>query len=211
VKARILLADDHTIVVEGLRALLEPEFQIIGTVADGKSAVKAVESLKPDVLILDVSMPLLNGIEAARQIHALNANVKIVFLTMHTDVSYVREAFDAGASAYVIKHSASDDLQIAIRKVVLGRTYITPSVSKDGLIPIPRREKKSKDSVPLTQRQREILRLVAEGKSAKEAASILHLSSRTVEFHKYRMMQKLGLETSAQLMQFAISHKIISL
>src|SRR5262249_35813498 len=141
-KPRIVLADDHTIVMQGLRALLEPEFQIIGSVADGRAAVKAAASMKPDVMVLDVSLPLLNGVDAAKQIRKQAPNVKIVFLTMHTEFGYVQEAFEAGASAYVIKQSASDDLQQAIRHVLSGKTYITPSVARDSIdYPRPRSER----------------------------------------------------------------------
>ncbi len=192
-KARVLLVDDHRIVTEGLRALLEPEFQIVGTVDDGRAAVEASGDLKPDVVVLDISMPSLNGLEAARQIRKLSPKVKIVFLTMHNDITYVRKAFEAGASAYVTKHSASLDLRLAIQEALSGRTYITPAVVKEGNHVLLRRSRMSK-----------------EGRSAKEAASILHLSPRTVEFHKYRLMQQLGFETTAQLLQFAIKHKIIA-
>ncbi len=210
-KARVLLVDDHRIVTEGLRALLEPEFQIVGTVDDGRAAVEASGDLKPDVVVLDISMPSLNGLEAARQIRKLSPKVKIVFLTMHNDITYVRKAFEAGASAYVTKHSASLDLRLAIQEALSGRTYITPAVVKEGNHVLLRRSRMSKNaSNRLTPRQREVLQLLAEGRSAKEAASILHLSPRTVEFHKYRLMQQLGFETTAQLLQFAIKHKIIA-
>jgi DNA-binding NarL/FixJ family response regulator len=208
--AKILLAEDHTIVMEVLKALLEPEFQVVGSVDNGRDAVKAAAELKPDVVVLDVSLPHLNGIEAARQIRKVAPGVKIVFLTMHEDIGYMRQAFDAGASAYVVKHSASLDLQLAIRKALLGRTYITPGIAKEGvdiLLNSVRRNKKEPSS--LTPRQREIVQLLAEGRSAKETASILHLSPRTVEFHKYRLMERLGIENTAQLLQFAIKNKIV--
>ena len=170
-KAGVLLVDDHTIVTEGLRALLEPEFQIVGTVDDAKAAVKTSGDLKPDVVVLDISMPSLNGLEAARQIRKLSPKVKIVFLTMHNDITYVRKAFEAGASAYVIKHSASFDLRLAIQKALSGRTYITPAVVKEGNNVLLRRSRMSKNaSNRLTPRQREVLQLLAEGRSAKEAA-----------------------------------------
>ena len=208
--AKILLAEDHTIVMEVLKALLEPEFQVVGSVDNGRDAVKAAAELKPDVVVLDVSLPQLNGIEAARQIRKVAPGVKIVFLTMHEDIGYMRQAFDAGASAYVVKHSASLDLQLAIRKALLGRTYITPGLAKEGadvLLNSVRRNKKEPSS--LTPRQREIVQLLAEGRSAKETASILHLSPRTVEFHKYRLMERLGIENTAQLLQFAIKNNIV--
>jgi DNA-binding NarL/FixJ family response regulator len=208
---KVVLADDHTIVTEGLKALLEPEFQIVAKVDNGRAAIKAVRNFIPDVVILDISMPLLNGIDTAREIRKFDPKIKIVFLTMHTELAYVQEAFDAGASGYVIKHSASIDLQLAIRRALLGRTYITPGVAENGVdAPLRGSGRARKPSARLTSRQREVLQLLAEGRSAKEAAAILNLSSRTVEFHKYRIMQQLGLRTTAQLTQFAIKHKIIS-
>jgi len=208
---KVVLADDHTIVAEGLKALLEPEFQIVATVDNGRAAIRAVRDLNPAVIILDISMPQLNGIETAREIRKFDPKIKIVFLTMHSDVAYVQEAFDAGASGYVIKHSASFDLQLAIRRALQGRTYVTPGVAQDGVDGVVGRIRRAKKPpAQLTSRQREVLQLLAEGLSAKEAAAILNLSPRTVEFHKYRLMQQLNLRTSAQLTQFAIKHRIIS-
>jgi len=190
---------------------LEPELEIVATVDNGRAAIKAVRDFKPAVVILDISMPLLNGIDTAREIRKFDPKIKIVFLTMHNELAYVQEAFDAGASGYVIKHSASIDLQLAIRRALLGRTYITPGVAENGVDALLRGSRRSrKPSARLTSRQREVLQLLAEGRSAKEAAAILNLSSRTVEFHKYRIMQQLGLRTTAQLTQFAIRQKIIS-
>ncbi len=211
-KARLVLADDHTIVTAGLKALLERQLEVAATVADGRAAVAAVKELKPDVVILDISMPLLNGIDAARLIRKSQPGVKIVFLTMHTDVTYVREAFAAGASAYVVKHSAALDLLTAIREALDGRMYVSSVVAKDVVQAMldnshPEKQKPSHD---LSPRQREILQLVAEGRSAKEIAKILNLSPRTVEFHKHRLMQQLDLHTTAQLTQYAIRHGIIS-
>jgi len=210
-KRRVVLADDHTIVTEGLKALLASEFEIVATVDNGRAAIKAARDFKPDVIVLDISMPLLNGIDTAREIRKFDPKIKIVFLTMHNELGYVQEAFDAGASGYVIKHSASLDLLLAIRRALLGLTYVTPGVAKNGVDAVPGRSRGArKRSARLTSRQREVLQLVAEGRSAKEAAAILNLSSRTVEFHKYRIMQQLGLKTAAQLTQFAIKHKIIA-
>jgi DNA-binding NarL/FixJ family response regulator len=210
-KPKVVLADDHTIVTEGLKALLEPEFQIVAAVDNGRAAIRAVRSFNPAVIILDISMPLLNGLDTAREIRKFDSKIKIVFLTMHTESAYVQEAFGAGASGYVIKHSASVDLQLAIRRALLGRTYITPGVGENGVDALRGGSRRArKPSAQLTSRQREVLQLVAEGRSAKEAAAILNLSSRTVEFHKYRLMQQLGLHTTAQLTRFAIKHKIIS-
>jgi DNA-binding NarL/FixJ family response regulator len=210
-KPTVVLADDHTIVTEGLKALLDREFEIVAIVDNGRAAIRAVRDFKPAVIVLDISMPLLNGIDTAREIRKFDPKIKIVFLTMHTDIAYVEEAFRAGASGYVIKHSASIDLLLAIRRVLLGRTYITPGVAGNEVDAVPTGPRRArKPSAQLTPRQREVLQLLAEGRSAKEAAAILNLSPRTVEFHKYRIMEQLGLQTTAQLTQFAIKHKIIS-
>jgi DNA-binding NarL/FixJ family response regulator len=211
-KTRVVLADDHTIVTAGLKALLERQLDVVATVEDGRAAVAAVKQLKPDVVILDISMPLLNGIEAGRQIRKSCPKVKIIFLTMHTDVTYVREAFEAGASGYVVKHSAAVDLFVAIREALKGCVYVSPAVTKDvveAMFDRSRPEKKP-SAGELSSRQREILQLVGEGRSAKEIAAILNLSPRTVEFHKQRLMQQLGLHTTAQLIQYAIRHGIVS-
>lgn len=211
-KARILLADDHKIVAEGLRSLLEDEFELVGIVEDGRQLVAKAKELHPDVIVADITMPSLNGIEAVEQIKKAGSDAKIVFLTMHHDVMYASRAFEAGASGFVLKHSAPDELLTAIREALKGRTYVTPLIAgelmksyKDG--PDPKKDALAK----LTGRQREVLQLLAEGRSAKEVARTLHISTRTVEFHKYRMMQELGIETSAELVRFAIKHGIISI
>jgi DNA-binding NarL/FixJ family response regulator len=210
-KVRVLLADDHKIVAEGLRSLLEPEFDLIGTVEDGRELLKAAKKLQPDVIVVDISMPKLNGIEAVRQIKKTEPDVKVVFLTMHADVSYATSAFEAGASGYVLKHSAPEELITAIKDVIKGQTYVTPMIAgelmqsyKDGAH--LQRDEASK----LTTRQREVLQLFADGKSAKESAAILNVSTRTVEFHKYRMMDDLGIKSSAELIRYAIKHNIVS-
>lgn len=210
-RPRVLLADDHKIVVEGLRNLLEPEFELVGTVEDGRALVAAAAELRPDVIVADISMPLLNGIEAARQIKKADSGAKIVFLTMHPDVTYATRAFEAGASGYVLKHSAPSELVTAIREALKGRTYVTSIIAKDVLQSFMDRSHKREDAFhKLTPRQREILQLVTEGRSAKEIASLLNVSPRTVEFHKYRMMEDLGLRTNAELIQFAIKHGLAS-
>ncbi len=210
-RPRVLLADDHKIVVEGLRSLLEAEFELVGTVEDGWAMVAAAAELRPDVIVADISMPLLNGIEAARQIKKADSGAKIVFLTMHPDVTYATRAFEAGASGYVLKHSASSELVTAIREALKGRTYVTPMIAKDVLQSFMDRSHKREDVFyKLTPRQREVLQLVTEGRSAKEIASLLNVSPRTVEFHKYRMMEDLGLRTNAELIQFAIKHGLAS-
>ena len=159
-KPKVVLADDHTIVTEGLKALLEPELEIVATVDNGRAAIKAVRDFKPAVVILDISMPLLNGIDTAREIRKFDPKIKIVFLTMHTELAYVQEAFGAGASGYVIKHSASIDLLSAIRRALLGRTYITPGVAENGVDALVRGARRAKKpAAQLTPRQREVLQL----------------------------------------------------
>jgi DNA-binding NarL/FixJ family response regulator len=210
-RARVLLADDHKMVTEGLRGLLEPEFEVAGTVEDGRALVKMAKELHPDVVIADISMPLLNGIDAAVQIKKADPRVNIIFLTMHPDATYATRAIEAGASAYVLKHSAPAELVTAIREALKGRTYITPMIAKDVMQSLMDRPRHREDTAhKLTPRQREVLQLVAEGHSAKEIASILNVSPRTVEFHKYRIMEDLGLRTNAELIQFAIKHGIVS-
>jgi DNA-binding NarL/FixJ family response regulator len=205
-RPRILLADDHRIVAEGLRSLLEPEFELIGIVEDGRALLAAAEKLRPDVIVADISMPLLNGIDAVRQIKKTHEEIKVVFLTMHPDVTYAASAFEAGASGYVLKHSASSELVMAIQSALRGKTYVTPFIAGD-LLQFHRERPNHRDElVRLTPRQREVLQLFAEGRSAKEIAAILNISPRTVEFHKYRIMDDHGLKTTAELVQYAISH-----
>jgi DNA-binding NarL/FixJ family response regulator len=210
-KPRILLADDHKIVLEGLKSLLEGEFEIVASVEDGRALVHQAAALRPDVIVADISMPRLNGIEAARQIKITDKNIKIIFLTMHSDVTYAASAFEAGASGFVLKHAAPSELVTAIHEAIQGRTYVTPLIAGDlihtyqeGVSPEKFLLKK------ISPRQREVLQLLAEGRSAKEIASVLDLSTRTVEFHKYKMMEQLNIKTSAELVQFAVKHGIVS-
>jgi DNA-binding NarL/FixJ family response regulator len=210
-KPRILLADDHKIMLEGLKSLLESEFEIVGSVEDGRTLVELAAKLHPDVIVADISMPQLNGIEAARQIKKTDKNIKIVFLTMHPDATYAANAFEAGASGYVLKHSAPSELITAIHETMKGRTYVTPMIAGDLIRTYQEGGSPEKDLFKkISPRQREILQLLAEGKSGKEIASILNISSRTVEFHKYKMMEQLNIKTSAELVQYAVKHGIIS-
>ncbi len=207
-RPRLLLADDHHIVIEGLRRILEDEFEIVGAASDGRTLVKAAADLKPDVIVADITMPLLNGIEAARQIIKDEPRARIVFLTMHPDVTYALESLDAGALGYVLKSSAGELLITAIREALRGRVFVTPEIagwlvqSRSGQPPEPGHHGGSL----LTGRQREVARLVSEGRSTKEIASLLHISVRTVEFHKYRAMDSLGLKSVAELIQYAVKH-----
>lgn len=209
-KIRILLADDHRMVAEGLRGLLESDYQLVGIVEDGRALLDAVDKLMPDVVVADVSMPLLNGIEAVRQLKKKNPGLIVVFLTMHHDVTYAASAFEAGASGYVLKHSAPSELLTAIDYALKGRTYITPMLAGELLHYQMNRPKGEQEEglSRLTARQREVLQLIAEGRSVKETASVLGISTRTVEFHKYSMMEALGLKSSAELMRFAVEHGI---
>ena len=210
-RPRVLLADDHKIVTEGLRSLLEPEFELVGVVEDGRAMVAVTKRLNPDVVVVDISMPLLNGIEAVRQLKKDGMRVKVIFLTMHPDVTYAIRAFEAGASGFVLKHSASSELLTAVREVLKGRTYVTPMIAEELMVAYKGASQRRQRAAPrLTPRQREVLQLVAEGLSAKEIASLLNISARTVEFHKYRMMEDLNLRTNAELIQYAIKEGIAS-
>jgi DNA-binding NarL/FixJ family response regulator len=210
-RTRVLLADDHKIVLEGLRSLLEPEFELAGTVEDGRALVAAAEKLRPDVIVADISMPLLNGIEAVGQIKKIDPHIKVVFLTMHPEVTYANRAFEAGASGYVLKHSAPSELTTAIREATKGRTYVTPMIAGELMQSYKGADQQPQDVIrKLTSRQREILQLLAEGHSPKEIGDILYISARTVEFHKYRIMETLNLKTSAELVHYAIKHGIVS-
>jgi len=210
-RPRVLLADDHRVVGEGLRGLLDPHFEVVGIVSDGRELVSAAKKLDPDAVVLDISMPSLNGIEAARQLRRANCRAKVIFLTMHAEVSYAVLGLDAGASGYLLKHSASSELITAIREALQGGTYITPQIAGNLLHSLRRGSPAGVDQLAeLTPRQREVLQLVAEGRSAKEIAVVLDISRRTAEFHKARIMDVLGLETTADLVQYAIRSGLIS-
>jgi DNA-binding NarL/FixJ family response regulator len=211
-RATVLLADDHAIVVEGLRRVLETEYQVIGVVADGLALVEAAEKLSPDVIVADISMPLLNGIEAAREIRTANQRIKIVFLSMHPDVVYVSEALQAGGSAYVLKSSAGVEILKAIGESLQGRTFVSPAIDRFRLEAQIRLDQSLPGVVyPLSPRRQQVLQMIAEGRSTKEIAESLRISPRTVEFHRYRVMKSLGLHTTAELVQYAIKHRIITL
>jgi DNA-binding NarL/FixJ family response regulator len=211
-RPRILLVDDHRIVAEGLKSLLLPEFDLVEVVEDGRSLVESAVRLRPDVIVADISMPNLNGIEALAQLRRQIPAIRVVFLTMHTEVAYARRAMEAGAHGYVLKHSAPAELVTAIRAALNGHTYVTPVVAGQVMRSMRQDPNREKDpSAALTSRQREILQLLAEGNSAKEIASVLEISTRTVEFHKYHMMETLGIRTNAQLVHFALKNGIVAL
>jgi len=210
-QVRILLGDDHSLILEGVRRLLECHYDVVGSVADGKALVNAVLRLAPDLVVLDVHMPILNGIDAAREIKRALPGTKLVFLSMHSNAIYVRKAFDAGASAYVLKSGASEELLIAIEAARKGESYVSPGFGREVVDSARNFPEKSKRSVmELTSRQRQILQLIAEGKQNKEIADILSVSVKTVEFHRSRLMEKLGAHTVADLTRFAIHEGLTS-
>jgi DNA-binding NarL/FixJ family response regulator len=204
-RVRVLLADDHKILAEGLKSLLVPEFDLIGVVEDGRAMVEAAKALKPDVIVADITMPQLNGIEALEEVKKFNPNVRVIFLTMHRDVAYARRALEAGAVGFVPKHSALNELVLAVRAAAQGRTFISPALAGEMQNP-----SETADPVAvLTLRQREILRLLVDGLTTKEIGSKLHISARTVEDHKYRMVESLKVKSNAELIHFAIKHGIV--
>jgi DNA-binding NarL/FixJ family response regulator len=205
-RARILLADDHSLVAAGLCKLLEAEFDLVGAVGDGRALVAAAKKERPDVILLDISMPLLNGVEAARQLQVAVPTSKLIFVTVHSDSPYVVEAFRAGASGYLLKRSAASELVTAIHEVLNGNLYVTPLIAKSALEGILKVAEKR--GPLLSARQREVLQLVAEGHSAKEIAGILRISPKTVEFHKSWIMKKLDLHSTAELTRYALEHRI---
>ena len=205
---RVLLADDHTLLLGAFEKLLSPECEIVGSVSDGRSLVVEAQRLKPDVVVLDIGMPLLNGLDAGRQIKQLQKSIRLVFVTMNEDSDLAAEAFRAGASAYLLKRSAASELLVAIREVMKGRSYVTPLITQ-GLVGSFLDAAKQKPSHDLTPRQREVLQLLAEGHSMKQVGALLNVTARTVAFHKYRMMEQLNIRSSAELIRFAIRHHIV--
>jgi DNA-binding NarL/FixJ family response regulator len=210
-KPRLLLADDHTILVEGLKALLAPEFDVVATARDGRTVLEAAKEYQPEIILLDISMPGLNGIEAARRLGQSNPDAKLIILTMHGDLSFVRAAFEAGACGYVLKQSAATELVTALREVDTGRRYVSSLIlERLGTETLTFLRRPPKVSGDLTTRQREVLQLVAEGRVRKEIAQILGVSVKTVEFHKQKITEKLGIHTDAELTAYAIRHGIAS-
>lgn len=209
-KIRVLLADDHAIVSQGLEALLQESFQLVGSVRDGRALVAAVAELKPDVAVTDISMPGLTGLEAIRQIKKIRPTTKIIALTMHSEPTLVAEALKAGASGYVLKSSAVEELERSIREVMLGRTYVTSLIAKDVFAVLMEPGGSTGAEPQLTPRQREVLQLIGEGRTMKEIATALHISPRTAESHKYDMMQALGCKTTADLIRHAVKLRLVS-
>ena len=210
-RTKILIADDHSMVIDGLRGLLEPEYEVVGAVNDGRAVLPEVQKKKPDVVVIDISMPLLNGLDCTRQLREARCTAKILILTMHPDATLAQEALAAGASGYLLKSSPGSELKGALKEVLQGRTYLSPAVTRD-VLEVMGRMTSIHENVwaHLTPRQREVLQLLAEGKSHKEIASILNISVKTAEFHKYAILGTLGLKTNAELVQYAIRHGIIA-
>lgn len=205
---RIVLADDHTLVRQGLKSLLEREgHQVIAEAADGQEAVRQVESLKPDLAIFDISMPVLNGLNAGREVTRSYPKTKTILLTQHDEDQYVSEALEAGVKGYVLKSQAANDLLEAIRQVSRGLVYLSPGVS--GAVMEAFRNKKQQPKDRLTTRERQVLQLIAEGKSTKDVASLLNISVKTAESHRTRLMQKLDIHETATLVRYAVRHGII--
>jgi DNA-binding NarL/FixJ family response regulator len=210
-KHRVLLADDHEIFVEGLQRILEPRFELVGAVRDGRALLDEAERLRPDVIVTDVAMPRLNGLDAVRQLRKRGVRTKVVFLSMHADPDLVTEAFRAGASGYVLKSAAARELLEGIEAVLAGKVFLSPAIEQPVLEAFMRSGgDRGKASVELSERQREVLQLVAEGRTMKEIASTLGISPRTAEAHKYDLMEKLGIKTTAELIQWAIMRGVIS-
>jgi DNA-binding NarL/FixJ family response regulator len=209
-RTRILIADDHALICAGFRKLLEPQYEVVGTVGDGRALIAAAVELEPDLILLDVGMPLLNGLDAGRELKKLVPGIKLVFLTMHSDADLASEALRLGASGYLLKNSQQDELLLAVHNAIRGISYVTPQIGhaiEQSFIRDPRSIDRPKE---LSDRQREVLQMLAEGRSMKEIAYILRISLRTVRFHKYRVMDELGIKTNSELVQYAIKHSIIS-
>jgi DNA-binding NarL/FixJ family response regulator len=210
-RSRILIADDHTLVAELCRRLLETEFEVIGTVSDGRAMIRAAGELKPDVIVLDIAMPVLNGLDAGQQVKEMHPAVKLVYLTMNPESDVAAEAFERGASAYLLKTCAAAEMVIAVREVLRGKSYLSKGLSQDAIDCLRWSNKKLiNENERLTQRQREVLQLLAEGKVMKEVGDALHMTTRTVAYHKYRMMEVLGAKSNAELVKYAVRNHMVA-
>ena len=210
-RPRVLLADDHRLLREAFAKLLAPDCDVVGTVADGRAALAAAQELKPDIIVLDIAMPSLNGLDAAQQIKAVLPDVKVIFLTMNEDPDVAAAAFRTGASGYLLKNSAASELLQAIREVSYGRSYVTPLATQGLVNAFLHEPEPTKKTGELSPRQREVLQLLAEGRTMKEIARILKITPRTVAFHKYSMMETLGIKSTAALVQLAIKRHVVSI
>jgi len=209
-KPRVLIADDHTFVADACAQVLHEEFEIVGEVKDGQALLEIAPKLKPDVIVLDIGMPLMNGLEAGKRIKKLLRGVRLVYLTMNTDLGVAEEAFRGGASGYLLKTSAATELVVAVREVLKGKKYLSPLVTNDSESFFLDVRVSNTGREELTNRQREVLQLLAEGRSMKEAAYTLQLTPRTIAFHKYQIMQRLRLKTNAELIEYALRKHFIS-
>jgi DNA-binding NarL/FixJ family response regulator len=210
-RSRILIADDHTLVAELCKRLLESEFDVVDTVSDGHALVRAAAQLKPDVVVVDVAMPVLNGLDAGQQVMQELRTVKLVYLTMNPDPEVAAEAFRRGASGYLLKTCAASEMVAAVRAVLQGRKYLSSTLSRDDVTYLRRQAKKLvEEEDKLTDRQREVLQLLAEGKVMKEIGAILNMTTRTVAFHKYRIMEALGVKSNADLVRYAVRNHMVT-
>jgi len=208
---RILIADDHNLVAELCKRLLQIDFEVVGSVSDGRSLVRVAAELKPDVIVLDIAMPVLNGLDAGRQVKKILPGVKLVYLTMNPDPDVAAEAFARGASGYLLKTCAAAEMVLAVREVLRGKTYLSKAMSRDAIDSLrwQRKELVNEDE-RLTDRQREVLQLLAEGKVMKEVGGILHMTTRTVAYHKYRIMEVLGVKSNAELVKYAVRNHMVA-
>jgi DNA-binding NarL/FixJ family response regulator len=210
-RSRILIADDHNLVAELFRRLLETEFDVVGVVGDGRALLRAASKLKPDVVVLDIAMPILNGLDAGRQVREMRPSVKLVYITMSTDPDVAAEALSRGAAGYLLKTCAASEMVTAVREVLRGKTYLSRALSPDTIDALRWQHKELVDeSERLTDRQREVLQLLAEGKVMKEIGGILHMTTRTVAYHKYRIMEVLGAKSNAELVKYAVRNHIVA-
>jgi DNA-binding NarL/FixJ family response regulator len=209
-RSRILIADDHKLVAEACKNLLEPEFEVVGIVSDGRALLQAALELRPDVAIVDIAMPQLNGLDAGEQIKQRNRAIKVIYVTMNVGPDVAAEAFRRGASGYVLKHCTADELIVAVRRVLRGESYLSPLITKDTVEFLLRTGATYSEEKHISGRQSEVLQLLAEGKSMKEIAYILQLKPGTVAFHKYRIMEVLGVKSNAELIEYALKHHMLA-
>ena len=210
-RSRILIADDHNLVAELCKRLLERDFDVVGAVSDGRALVRAAGELKPDVIVLDIAMPVLNGLDAGRQVKKMLPGVKLIYLTMNPDAEVAAEAFARGASGYLLKTCAAAEMVLAVRQVLRGKTYLSKTMSRDAIDSLRWQHKELiSEEERLTDRQREVLQLLAEGKVMKEVGGILHMTTRTVAYHKYRIMEVLGVRSNAELVKYAVRNHMVA-
>ena len=210
-RPRILVADDHTLVADLCKKLLETEYDVVGTVNNGRAMVAAAAELKPDVIVVDIAMPILNGLDAGEQVKAIAPSIKLVYLTVNPDPEVAAEAFRRGATGYLLKTCAGSELLVAVREVLRGKSYISPALPGDIVTYLRRQDKKMLNhEARLTSRQREVLQLLAEGKAMKEVGGVLNMTTSTVAFHKYRIMEVLGARSNAELVRYAVRNHIVS-